>query len=486
MPKRNFLDTFLGSAKFLFGIFHPLQRAPMKKVYIVGIEGAGTSALAVLYRHLGHQVSGSDDGNHFYAGPLEKYGIPVHGEFSAEHVPADADSIVYSTAFERNVEVEKGRELGIETLSYPEAVARLFNASFGIAVSGTHGKTTTSAMLACLLRDFGEEKAAIIGGRVNEWDGNTLIGEGKYFVLEADEYQNKLRHYDPLAVILTSVDWDHPDFFPDFETYKTVFREFVKRIPKHGVLVYWNDSSDVADIAKEAICRKISYGFLPGADFLIREYVPIRGAPGDGAKQSFELIRDGDSLGTFELKLVGKHNALNAAAIVALASFLKLDIGQVRSSLRGFSGTGRRFEWKGERNDAIIYDDYAHHPEEIRATLRGFRDLYPDKRIVVLFHPHTFSRTKALLTEFAQSFGDADEVLVLDIYGSAREESGTVSSPDLVREINRYVSKKALYVKTFDDAYAEIEGKLGGGDVFVTIGAGDVWQVAERLVESKN
>ena len=454
----------------------------MKKIYIVGIEGAGTSALAVLYKNLGHEVSGSDDGNHYYAPALERSGISVNPVFSADNIPADAELCVYSTAFEGNVEVVKCRELGIETLPYPDAIATLFNAAYGIAVSGTHGKTTTSAMLASMLAALGEDPTAVIGGRVNGWDGNTLVGKGKYFVLEADEYQDKLRHYDPLAVILTSVDWDHPDFFPDSATYKAAFRAFVKRIPKHGVRVYWNDSSDVADIAKEAVCQKLSYGFLPGADFLIKGYEPIMGAPGDGAKQSFEIVTADGSLGMFDLKLAGRHNAQNAAAVVALASFLKLDMTRVLEALRGFSGTARRFEWKGEYKGAIVFDDYAHHPEEIRATLRGFRDLYPDKRIVTLFHPHTFSRTAALLSEFAQSFGDADEVLILDIYGSARETAGTVTSDDLVREINRFTPKKAMHVATFDDAYAEIGSRLGAGDVFVTIGAGDVWQVAERLV----
>lgn len=457
----------------------------MKNVYIVGIEGAGTSALAVLYRRLGYRVSGSDDGNHFYAESLKQNDIPVYAAFSPEQVPQDADLIVYSTAFEKNAEVEKGRSLGIETIAYPEAVARLFNGSFGLAVCGTHGKTTTSALLSSVLLDLGEDPTAIIGGRVVGWNGgNTLTGSGKYFVLEADEYQNKLRHYDPLAVILTSVDWDHPDFFPDPEQYESAFREFVERIPKHGVLVYWNDSSSVADIATAATCQKISYGFLPGADVRIERYVPNIGASGDAMKQSFEIVSRGVSLGVFESRLPGRHNAQNVAAVIALASFLRLDIEGVRSAVRAFKGTARRFEWKGERNGAVIYDDYAHHPEELRATLKGFRDLYPKERIIALFHPHTFSRTEALLSEFAQSFGDADKVFILDIYGSAREQSGAVSSADLVREINRYEPGKAFHVKTLDDAYEELHDKIGKGDVCITFGAGDAYRVAERLVGS--
>lgn len=459
----------------------------MKKIYIIGIEGAGTSALAVLYRRLGYEVSGSDDGDHFYAEALEREGIRVFPDFAPEHVPRDADTVVYSTAFERNAEVERSRELGLTTISYPEAIANFFNDAIGIAVTGTHGKTTTSAMLAHTLAKGGLDPTAVIGGRVRGWNGNTLIGVGEHFVLEADEYQNKLRFYQPFAVILTSIDWDHPDFFPDFESYKNAFKEFVRRIPRHGVLVYCNDSAAVAEIAAEATCEKRSYGFHEQSDFFVRGYEPksLEGADPNGEKQRFEILSGWSSVGHFSLRLAGRHNAQNAAAVVALASFLKLDMDHVRDGLASFPGTERRFEYVGEKNGALVYDDYAHHPEELMATIEAFRDLYPDRRLTAVFHPHTFSRTEALLSEFSQSFDGADRVIVLDVYGSAREQGGgPVSSADLVREINRYAPGKAEHIGTIDEAVADIAKNAGRGDLIVTFGAGNVWEVAKQLTKN--
>ena len=455
-----------------------------KKIHIVGIEGAGTSALATVYGRLGYRVSGSDDGDRFYASVLEKEGIPVEPTFSVDHVPVDADFVIYSTAYADNVEVSCARELGLRTLSYPEAVGELTKEKLSLLVTGTHGKTTTSAMLAEVLRSAGKDPSAIIGSRVRAWQGNALAGSGELFVLEADEYQDKLSYYFPFAAILTSVDWDHPDFFPDAGSYAETFRRFVRRIPKHGVLVSSADSASVLAVADDATCRKISYGFDGGADVRIvnRETVSASESGPEGIRQRFDIETKDGSLGTFSLRLSGKHNAQNATAVIALCSFLRVDMEAVRDCLSTFVGTARRSAYIGLYKGIPVYDDYAHHPEELRATLFAFRDAYPDKRIVAVFHPHTFTRTLALLPEFAQSFDEAGRVLVLDIYGSARETAGGVSSADLVREINRYVRDKAEHVPTISEAITLLRESLEPGDILVTFGAGDVYKVAEGVV----
>ncbi len=456
----------------------------MRSIYIVGIEGAGTSALATLYHKIGYDVSGSDTGDRFYASVLEKEGIAVETTFSADHVPVDVDLVVYSTAFPSNVEVSRARELGLRVLSYPEAVGELTKETMSLLVTGTHGKTTTSAMLAEALRSAGKDPSAIIGSRVRAWSGNALAGSGNMFVLEADEYQDKLSHYSPFSAILTSVDWDHPDFFPDVETYQETFRRFVKRIPMHGALVYSADSASVLSVATEAKCHKISYGFDGAADVRIvsRETVGAVETGPEGIRQRFGIETEDGSLGIFSLRLPGKHNAQNATAVIALAAFLRVDMEAVRESLSTFVGTSRRSEYIGIYKGIPVYDDYAHHPEELRATISAFRDAYPDKRIVAVFHPHTFTRTAALLSEFSQSFDDADRVIVLDIYGSARETAGGVSSADLVRGINRYVRDKAEYVPTIPEVISVLRASLEEGDLLVTFGAGDVWKVAEGVV----
>lgn len=440
--------------------------------------------MATLYHRQGHRVTGSDTGDRFYAPILDKEGIRVFSSFDADHVESDTDLVVYSTAYPRNPELDRARELGIRTLSYPEAVGELTREKMSLLVCGTHGKTTTSAMLAETLRAAGKDPSAIIGSRVRDWEGNALSGLGETFVLEADEYQDKLSYYYPFAAILTSVDWDHPDFFPDEERYRDTFRRFVGRIPMHGTLVYSADSASVLSVAEGARCQRISYGFDGSADVRIvsRETVSAAESGPEGVRQRFAIETAGGSLGIFELRLPGRHNAQNAAAIIALCSFLRVDMESVRIALATFAGTARRSQYVGELRGVPVFDDYAHHPEELRATIAAFRDAYPDRRLVAAFHPHTFTRTKALLSEFSQSFDDAARVIVLDIYGSARETSGGVSSADLVREINRFVPGKAEYVPTIPEAIGVLRSTLGTDDLLVTFGAGDVYKVAEGVV----
>lgn len=462
-----------------------------KNVHMIGIKGAGMTALAELLAGQEVKVTGSDADEVFFTDDiLKNLKIKYTENFSPENIPADAEAIIYSTAYskEKNAELAAAFEKGIPVLSYPEALGMLSREKMTLAVCGTHGKTTTSALLAETLKFSGLDPSAIVGSRIMNWSGNALSGKGKYLVLEADEYQNKLAEYSPFAVILTSVDFDHPDFFPDKESYEQTFRDFVSRIPKHGVLIYCNDSASVAKIAEVAQCQKISYGFLEGARFRIRDYKPVElGFVGveDIFKQSFSVSDGDEDLGSFRLKLAGMHNAQNAAAVLALAIFLKLKVERVRLAFEKFSGTERRFEFIGERYGALIYDDYAHHPEEIRATLVAFRELYPKRKLRVVFHPHTFTRTKALLTDFAQSFDAADEIMILDIYGSAREKQGGVSSEDLVTLINRFFPGKAKYVPNTEECIESFEKTMGHQDVIITMGAGNVWEISHKLAHVK-
>ncbi len=458
-------------------------RMKRKKVYFVGIEGAGTSALASLYHHLGYAVSGSDDGDGFYNEALEKNGIHVHKTFAPEQVPRDADWVVYSTAFTNNVETKKSQELGLKTLSYPEAVSLLFNDSIGIAVSGTHGKTTTTACLAEVLAANSLDPMALVGARVQGWDGNIRAGGGKYFVLEADEYQNKLALYQPLGVILTSVDYDHPDFFPAVADYERVFVEFLARVPRHGFVVVCGDHARAEFLSRDVKAARYTYGLLDGNDVRATDVrVLTEDERRGGLLQEFTVEFRGESIGRFETRLAGRHNIENALATIAVALHLKLDLDLVRQGIASFSGTKRRFEYLGEKKGALIYDAYAQHPAEIHATLAAFRTLYPDRRLRVIFHPHTFTRTRALLEKFAGSFESADEVMVLDIYGSARETHGGVASTDLVERINHATRDKASHAPDRDALVAALARSIGRNDVIVTMGAGDVWQIANNLL----
>lgn len=456
----------------------------IKKAYFIGIKGAGMAAVAEFLSARGIEVSGSDTKEKFFTDEiLKSKKIKFSERFDRKNIPADANLVVYSTAYGReNPEFAEAEKRGLPMIGYPEILGELFNEKMGIAVCGTHGKTTTTALLAECLKAAGLNPSAIVGSKVIQWQSGSLIGKGNFFIIEADEYQNKLKHYRPLAVVLTSVDWDHPDYFKNFEDYKNAFRDFVSRIPKHGFLVVWGDSSHVLEIAKQAKCEIIKYGFLKENNVKIFNYQCfLSGNIPRNNLQKFEIVYNKINLGKFEVQLTGKHNVLNAAAAVAVCHKLNLDMVKVRKALKNFQGTARRFEYVGKKNGAILIDDYAHHPEEIKATLSAAREIYPKRNIITVFHPHTFTRTKVLLHDFAQSFDDADQVIVLDIYGSAREAQGDVSSADLTKLINKYFPGKAEYIPTVEKATNELKKIVGKNDVVISMGAGDVWKVVAKL-----
>jgi len=472
-----------------------LDLAKIKKVYVIGIKGAGVVAVVEILIKMGIKVTGSDTHEKFFTDDvLKKFKVNFIEKFSPSNVPVDADLIIYSTAYneQNNVEFAEAKKRNLPMVSYPQILGELFNKKYGLAICGTHGKTTTSAILADILKKIGKNPNAVIGSRVTEWESNALIGEGEYFVIEADEFQNKLKLYEPKAVILTSVDWDHTDTFPTFFEYKKAFADFVARIPKHGFLVVWGDSVSTLEVSKKSTCDVLTYGFSEDCDYTISNFqFPISKQITNSNEQNFQkfdLRFKEKSLGTFEIQLVGKHNILNATAAVAVCHKLKIDMEKVREALKNFQGTSRRFEYIGERNGAILIDDYAHHPEEIKATLKAAREIYPEKNIITIFHPHTFTRTKALLAEFSQSFGDTNEVIIIDIYGSAREArlfggqvQGGVTSEELVNLINRYDHDKAEYIPTIDEVIEYLKNKISADDIIISMGAGDVWKVVNQL-----
>jgi UDP-N-acetylmuramate--alanine ligase len=463
----------------------------IKKVYVIGIKGSGVIAVVEILHSMGIEITGSDIQEKFFTDEiLERLGIKYAEKFSPDNIPEDVDLVIYSTAYNEtnNIEFQEAKKRNLEMISYPEILAELFNHKYGLAVCGTHGKTTTSAMLAHILKEIGTDPSAVIGSKVINWGGNALSGKGEFFVIEADEFQNKLKLYDPKAVILTSLDFDHPDTFPNFVQYKQAFKDFVARIPKTGFLVCWGDSIDTLEVSKVANCEILTYGFSQECDYKIFNFqfsifnqFLISNDKISKPIQKFEVLYKDKSLGEFEIQLIGKYNILNATAVIAVCHKLNLDLEKVREALRNFQGTKRRFEYIGERNGAILIDDYGHHPEEIKATLKGAREIYPEKNIWAVFHPHSYSRTEALLSEFSQSFSNADHVIVLDIYGSARENSGKISSKDLVDLINKYDRDKAQHLKTIDEAVEFLKDKIGSEDVVIAIGAGNGWEVVEKL-----
>ncbi|MCK4745248.1 UDP-N-acetylmuramate--L-alanine ligase [Candidatus Parcubacteria bacterium] len=450
-----------------------------KKIYFIGIEGAGTSALAQMYKKLGCEVSGSDINDHFYGEVLKKAKIKVYKNFNKKNLPKAIDLVVYGTSFkDDNIEIKEAKKRGLKILSYPMALADLFNQKFGIAVCGTHGKTTVTAMSGLLLQKAKFSPTVLVGSLIKNFRGNALIGKSEYFVLEADEYQNKLQYYKPKIIILNNIDFDHPDFFPTIKEYKSAFRKFVEKLGKDCIVIA-NFGDENVKAAVNGIKAKV-IGFGKDSGYIIYKVISS-----NSGKNRFSVFIDKKRLGVFELKVLGEHNILNSLPVIALSQIFKIDLKIVKKTLTDFAGAQRRMEKNGRFKNFVVYDDYAHHPAEIKVTLKAVKQNFKDRKIWVVFHPHSFSRTKALLGDFAKSFNGADRVVVLDIYGSARENSGAVHSLDLVEKINKNFPNQALHIPTIQKAVNFLKTNLSGKGVLITMGAGDVWRVAEKLTKTK-
>jgi len=461
-----------------------------KKIYMIGIKGVGMTMLAQFLCVKGKSISGSDTDEVFMTDQVLKgNNIEVLNGFNEKNIPLDADIIIYSTAYdkENNEEVSKVISADKNVLTYSEALGEVFNEFYGIAVTGTHGKTTISAWLGYVLDRADLSPSVMVGARVPQFNGSSLIGQSDYLIIEADEYQNKLKNYQPKVVLLNNIDYDHPDFFPTKEDYENVFIEFIKKIPKKGLLIVNYDDSNIRKIAGvNCRGRLVSYAINESADYVAHDIRQV------GGKQFFKVKlgvdeEEENKLGDFSISLSGRHNISNALAVIATAIEMNIDLRIIREHLENFTGTARRAELMGEYKGAKIIDDYAHHPTEIKTTIKGIRDTYKDKKITVVFHPHTFTRTKALLDDFARSFNEADELIILDIYGSARERQGGVHSKDLINKLKvesgKWKENNLKYIPTLEKCEDYLKDNIESGQIVLLMGAGDVFRIGENLVK---
>lgn len=448
---------------------------------MVGIKGVGMTGLAQILRAQGKEVWGSDTAEHFFTEEvLRKNGIEYIEGFDAKHLERIPDLVIRSTAYgDSNIEIVTAQAKKIPIATYAEVLGELSAVAKSLAVTGSHGKTTTSALLAHVLKVAGLSPQALIGSRVPQFEGNALTGSGELFVFEADEYQNKLQYFSPHAVILTSIAWDHPDFFPDPQSYRSAFVEFLKKIPPDGFVVACYDDAEVKQAIEASGLKPEqieSYGLTNGVYHMVRMWL-------DEARWHFSCSFGEEYLGDFKMRLVGSHNVANALAVLACARRLGVDVEAIRQAFATFEGTARRFEIKGKlTNGVTVVDDYGHHPQEIAATLKAARAFYPYKNIRCIFQPHTFSRTAALLTEFGKSFQEADEVVIIDTYSSARESAGQVTSKQLADEISKH-HKRVIYRPGLVEAENYLAESAGRSDLVLTMGAGDVWQIGDALVK---
>ncbi len=459
-----------------------MDLSKIKKIYMIGIKGVGMTMLAQFLVSKGYEVSGSDVPEVFMTDQvLKKFGISVNQGFSADNVPSDVDLIIYSSAYtpSTNVEVSVAVNGKIKALTYAEVLGEIFNQMHGIAVCGSHGKTTTTAWLGYVMMRADLEPNVLVGARVEQFDGAGTYGSSDYLVIEADEYQNKLKYYNPKGILMNNIDHDHHDFYPTIESYISAFVEFMKKIPKKGFLVANFDDEHIASTANvNCLGRIISYA-LDREDVNYFAY-DIRQ---QGLKQYFKVKMDGEDVGDFSISLLGRHNIYNALAVIATCVELDIELRGLRTYLEEFTGTDRRLRTMGKFNGATIIDDYGHHPTEIKTTLAGLRAAYPKNKITAVFHPHLFSRTKALADDFAKSFSDADKVVVLDIYSSARETKGGITSDELIEKMKQNESdKEFVHVTDLKDCENYLRANIKRDEIVILIGAGDIFRVGEALI----
>jgi len=454
-----------------------------QRVHLIGVGGVHMSGIAQILRYRGHVVSGSDLHLSPLTSRLQELGVTVH----SGHTPAnidEADLVVYtSAAHEDNTELAEARRRGIQTIKRAPMIARLMEGKRVIAVAGSHGKTTTTSLIAWMLDRASLSPTYMLGGESIDLGGNAAPGEGDYFVVEADEFDAAFLSYRPHIAVVTNIEPDHLDIYGSFENLRDAFRRFLSQVDNNGYIVACTDSPDVQAVLPEAIgdgttsspVRVVSYGLNTPADWGVAN-ISRMGVD----RSSFMVEFRQEEWGSMETGLPGVHNISNSLAAVAVGDILGLSPAAIANAISQFHGVRRRFQRVGEAGGVLVMDDYAHHPTEVRATLAAARGRFPGRRLVGLFQPHTYTRTRYLLDGFLTCFGDCDALLIARTYAAREEPSAGMTAEELARKI---VDPPARYVGELDEAARLIAEELRAGDVFFTIGAGDVDAVGPMVLE---
>jgi UDP-N-acetylmuramate--alanine ligase len=443
--------------------------------HFIGAGGAGMSGIALVLAQRGARVTGSDLKESRYSRALQAAGVPVAIGHCAENLGTPEVVVVSSAIPETNPEVVEAARLGIPIWPRARMLAHLAGGRLTVAVAGTHGKTTTSSMMATMLSGMGLDPTFLIGGEVCGFDTNAVNGAGAHYIVEADESDGSFVFLDPQVAIVTNIEADHLDHYGTLEAVESAFVEFMGRVALDGALIVWGDDPRVVELAKQADRHVITYGFTDGCDVRCR----VIGREGIGTR--FEATLPDGSTVSAVTRVPGDHMALNGTASLAAVWFLGLEITAAAEALRGFSGVRRRFDLVSEVGGVTIVDDYAHHPTEVRATLAAARAL-DFKRIVVLFQPHRYSRTEALAIGFGDAFRDADRIAFMDVYSAGEPPIPGVSGKTLLEELlEQHPRAQAAYLPHRGDVVTFLVSRCRAGDLVLTMGAGDVTAVGPEL-----
>ncbi len=449
-----------------------------RHIHFVGIGGVGMSGIAEVLLNLGHHVSGSDSTESETTRRLSRIGAHVTYGHHAEAVHAGVDVVVISSAVKySNPEIVQARALKIPVIPRAEMLAELMRMKWGVAVAGTHGKTTTTSLIASILARAALDPTVVIGGKVHALGGNAQLGKGDLMVAEADESDGTFLLLSPTIAVVTNIDPEHLDYYGEMDRVRSAYLEFINRVPFFGAAVLCLDDVTIRALVQQVRKRVITYGTSPDADFVARD-LSVR-----GMETSFQVEHQGKPLGEMMVRLPGRHQALNALAALAVATELDVGFEDVRQALAEFGGIHRRFEVCGEVGGILVVSDYGHHPAEIRATLAAAREGF-GRRLVVLFQPHRYTRTRDLFGDFLDAFDAADQVLLTDIYPAGEEPIDGVTGEVLYFALRRRGHLDVSYVPDWRSLASAAQPLLRPGDLVLVLGAGSVHDVGEALVRA--
>jgi UDP-N-acetylmuramate--alanine ligase len=449
----------------------------IEKIHFVGIGGIGMSGIAEVLLNLGYKVSGSDLRQSDTTERLAAIGGEIHIGHARENL-VDVDVVVTSTAVRAdNPEVVEALARMIPVIPRAEMLAELMRMKYGIAIAGTHGKTTTTSMVATVLTHGGIDPTIVIGGKLNTLGSNAKLGQGKFLVAEADESDGSFLRLSPTIAVVTNIDADHLDYYSGIQEIKDTFVDFINKVPFYGLAVLCLDDRNIAEVIPRVKKRFVTYGLSSQADIRATN---IRLA---GNSTSFVAHYKGYRMGEISFGMPGGHNVLNALACIAVAMELDVPFARIQEGFAQFGGVGRRFEIKGEVRGIMVVDDYGHHPAEIRATLAAGKNGWPERRLVVAFQPHRYSRTKELFDEFVTAFYYADLLVVTDIYAASEKPIEGVTAEALANAIRRHGQKDVTFIADREAIPDHLAGIAKPGDLILTLGAGNIWQAGEALLE---
>jgi UDP-N-acetylmuramate--alanine ligase len=451
------------------------RRGKIQHIHFVGIGGIGMSGIAEVLFNLGYTISGSDVKESEVTRRLQSLGCEIFYGHRKENLKK-ADVVVISSAIRKgNPEVEAAEERLIPVIPRAEMLAELMRMKVGIAIAGTHGKTTTTSLIATVLAAGGLDPTVVIGGRLNSIGSNARLGQGEFLVAEADESDGSFLKLMPTLAVVTNIDPEHLDFYKGIDEIKEAFLSFLDKIPFFGLAILCLDHPNVQSLLPRLKKRFTTYGLTTQADFQAKEIVF------EGLSTSFDVVHRHQEIGRLNLRMPGLHNVYNALATLATAFELDIPFRVVQETLHDFSGIQRRFQIKGEKKGILIVDDYGHHPVEIMATLKAARTGW-GKRIIAVFQPHRYTRTQALFKDFLTAFYDADVLLLTDIYPAGEDRIEGIEAKALFDGIREYGHKDVTYLADKGEVVDHLLRIVIPGDLVITLGAGDIWQVSEELV----